>query len=94
MGATIDRFENVPAEPGRYVYRISHTGASSAKLGPCEVCGKPVSDVHIQVEGVTFALDDLDGDIGRAGDMAVTHHGCRDLFGHEACLRAARRGVA
>ena len=42
---TIDRFENVPNKPDRYVYRIATTGHSSTRLGPCEVCSEHVTEV-------------------------------------------------
>lgn len=78
----IERFVNVPQEPDRYVYRIKSTENSSTKFGPCEICGKACSEVFYQVEGKTFDLD---------GQIAITYHECKNLFGHEACLIGARR---
>ncbi len=78
----IDRFEDVPNEPGRYVYRIKSTGHSSARLGGCEVCGEHVTEVFLQVEGLTFDND---------GELAITYADCRDLFGHRGCLLEGRK---
>jgi hypothetical protein len=85
----ITRFRNVPREPGKYVYRIKSTGHSSMRYGPCEVCKKGCSEVFYQVEGLTYCTDELD-DCG-PGKICVTYHECRNLFGHEDCLRGARR---
>lgn len=85
----ISRFVNVPQEPGKYVYRIKSTGNSSAKFGPCEVCGKHCPEVFYQVEGQTFLTDELD-ECG-AGKICITYHECRNFFGHEECLIGARR---
>ena len=75
-------FGSLPNHPGAYVYRIRSTGSSSAKFGPCEVCGKHVSETFIQTEGITYE---------NGGRIAVTHHECITLFGHEECLIAKRR---
>lgn len=82
--SAIDRFENVPSEPDRYVYRIKSTGHSSTRLGPCEVCDVHASEVFLQVEGLTFDND---------GELAVTHYECTDLFGHRNCLIESRRSA-
>lgn len=66
-------------EIGRYVYRIRALRDSSAKFGPCEICGGHVTQIHYQVEGRVY----------EAGE--VTHHECKNLFGHERCLIEARR---
>lgn len=77
------RFEgNPPTRPGVYVYRIRATGGNSDRYGPCEVCDKHVSETHIQTEGVSFEHD---------GQIMITHHECRILFGHRECLMGARR---
>lgn len=78
----IEKFVDVPQEPDHYVYRIKSTRNSSAKFGPCEVCGKACSEVFHQVEGRTFDLD---------GRIAITYHECKNRFGHEECLRGKRR---
>lgn len=81
--SAFDRFEAKPDRPGVYVYRIKNTGGSSARFGPCEVCGKPCSEVFYQVEGLTFS--------DAVTQLGVTYMGCRSLFGHKECLRKARR---
>lgn len=48
---------------------------SSAKYGPCEVCGEHASDVQHQIEKRKYS-------------GGWTHHDCTDLFGHEACLQS------
>lgn len=73
----------IPDRVGVYVYRIRNTGASSAKFGPCEVCGKHVSEVFMQAEGVSY----LDPEWG----IQITEHECGTLFGHEKCLSDSRR---
>lgn len=66
-----------------YQYRLSSTGHSSERYGPCEICKLHCSEVFIQAEARTFMSD---------GKPAWTHHECTTLFGHEACLINARRG--
>ncbi len=68
---------------GAYRYRIKNTGFSSQRYGPCEVCRKPVSEVHYQVEEQECAID--------GEDPFWTTHDCTNLFGHESCLLNARR---
>lgn len=85
----ISRFEDVPNEPDRYVYRIKNLGAGSARYGPCEVCGRPASETSIQVEGRTYLTDAFDDE--GPGKIAITYHECETLWGHEECLRGARR---
>jgi hypothetical protein len=70
-----------PSSP--YRYRISSRGASSAKFGPCEVCGRDVSDVHLQVEGEITPAS--------ASQHEFTAMTGRDLFGHRECLISQRR---
>lgn len=82
-------FEHVPNAPDRYVYRIKTTRRSSQELGPCEICGKHAPEMFYQVEGLTYITDHLD-DCG-PGKIRVTHAGTQNLFGHEMCLRNARR---
>jgi len=65
-------------EQGDYKYVLCHSGGSSAKFGPCEVCGKYVSDVFHQLEE-------------RKYKGGYTKDGCVSPFGHEACLRKQRR---
>lgn len=83
---TIDRMVLPDGRPARdtapvgaYVYRIKSTGDSSAKFGPCELCGKHVSEVFLQTEGRIFEPNQ------------VTHYKCKDWFGHESCLISQRR---
>lgn len=59
-------------------YRLSSTGGSSAKFGPCEVCGGHATEVFQQVEE-------------RAYSGGWTQHECRRLFGHETCLTVQRK---
>ena len=66
---------------GSLRYRIKSTNRGSSSLGPCEVCGKHADTVHLQVQQRRYEYD---------GDVGWSHHGCKDLFGHEACLLAAR----
>lgn len=68
------------APVGTYVYRIKSTGNSSARFGPCEVCGKHVSEVFIQTEGKIYQPKEM------------TYYQCnKSLFGHEVCLIQQRR---
>jgi hypothetical protein len=67
---------------GAHRYRMRSTGYSSARFGPCEVCGEWASDVFLQNE------EQL---VRAKRDPYWTVSGCRSLFGHEGCLRAARR---
>ena len=75
---TIDGISAASAPVGRYVYRITNTGASSAKFGHCEVCGRHVSEVWHLVEGRIYAPD------------AMTYHKCRSVWGHRDCLEAQK----
>lgn len=94
-------FEHVPSSPGVYVYRIQRTGYSSARYGSCEVCGKPCSEVFYQVEGRAYELEHGTPEeiaetnwtlaVNREGRVCVTYAGCKNLFGHEECLRGVRR---
>ena len=84
----ISRFENVPNEPDKYIYRIKSTRRSSADLGPCEICRKHCSEVFHQVEGKTYLTDALDE---VPGQIEMTYHECKNYFGHEECLRRSRR---
>lgn len=63
-----------------HTYRIRSAEASSQKYGPCEVCGAPCSDVHLQ-----SAWE-------KVPDTArpfVTAAGVK--FGHASCLALVRR---
>lgn len=77
------QFEEPFTEAGQYRYRMRNTGHSSTKFGPCEICGNHVAEVFYQVEGTCYAEDD--------GSLYPTYAGCRSLFGHETCLKNARR---
>lgn len=79
----------------RYRYRLASTGHSSAKFGPCEVCGQHASEVCIQTEEKAFQPL-VEGDPPEVWEkcpdgIAWSHNGT--LFGHEACLVAARKEV-
>jgi hypothetical protein len=78
----INRFNIEGKQQGDYVYRIRNTGESSAKLGNCERCQKPASEVFHQVEGKLF---------DNFGALAVTYHDTTSLFGHADCLTSSRR---
>jgi hypothetical protein len=58
-------------------YTLTSTGASSAKYGNCEVCGKPVSEVFQQTEEKRY-------------ENGWTRQGCHYLFGHKECLETKR----
>jgi len=81
----IDRFNLAGDEKvGDFVYRIKSTGRSSHELGPCVVCAKHASDVHMQVEGKLYQ----DPDHG----LSVTYDtDCISRFGHEECLKSVRK---
>ncbi|MCL4296270.1 MAG: hypothetical protein KJ077_11100 [Anaerolineae bacterium] len=63
-----------------YRYRLSSTGNSSAKYGPCEVCGKHASEVFSQSEEREYEPGQWTG------------LGCHSYFGHKECLEGKRRG--
>jgi len=65
-------------------YRISSTGESSAKFGPCEVCGCWCPEVHHQAAARRY----VDAD----GTPYFSHTG--NDFGHEACLLSRRETPA
>lgn len=58
--------------------KVNSLGDSSAKYGPCEVCGKPVSEV--------FAVKLLKHHIMEDGSVILPSDGM--LFGHDECLQA------
>jgi hypothetical protein len=80
-------FEPIPA----FTYRLRNTGHSSARFGPCEVCGKPVSEVFIQTEFQAMQVDERDeAHLRRAVERGEGfHNGC--TFGHEACLESIQK---
>jgi hypothetical protein len=67
-----------PENRPMYRYRLSSTGGSSAKYGPCEVCGQHATEVFQQTEEQAY-------------EEGWTQHECQRLFGHEDCLLAKRR---
>jgi hypothetical protein len=74
-----------PAVDGsEYTYRLSDTRYSSERYGVCEVCGEHASDVWYQVEGRLFHSR-------KHGGVQITHHECRNAFGHKTCLESIRR---
>ena len=76
---TICNTEKPAGVPGpTYRYRLTNTGHSSARFGPCEVCGLHVSEVYIQIEQREF-------------ESGWTGYECFSYFGHEACLRGKQR---
>ena len=57
----------------RILYKLIPMNASSAKYGPCEICGKPTSDVyHLSV---SYQMSDH-----------TAHH--KNIFGCRECLEA------
>lgn len=64
-----------------YRYRLSNTGSGSYRYGPCEICGKPASEIHIQIEEQMIIHSD--------GSWSWTHS--RTLFGHRECLLKIQR---
>lgn len=67
-----------------YRYRLSSTGYSSARLGPCEICGKHASEVFIQAEQKRYRRHD--------GTLSWTYADCIDsCFGHKECLENQQR---
>lgn len=64
-----------------YRYRLSSTGASSDKFGPCEICGKHASEVFLQVEQQKYGEQDNEW----------TEYQCKSYFGHKECLLNQRR---
>lgn len=79
---------------GTYRYRLRSTCHSSEKYGPCECCGKHVTEVCHQTEERAYQLrsDEPIRVLGVTTDMiGWTHFQCSNLFGHEECLVARRR---
>ena len=71
---------------GLPVFRLSNTGAWSAKFGPCECCGKAADTTYYLTEARTFVYD---------GEHHITHHKCGSWFGHRECLAAVtERGAS
>ncbi len=74
-----------------FAYRLKSTGESSAYFGPCEVCGKHVSEVFMQTE--VCYVDEENPINGQNGFMTL--EGCRrTVFGHKDCLTALQRTKA
>lgn len=73
---------NAPT-PGQVTWSISRVGGSSDKYGVCEVCKEHAQDVFRQSATVAF--------VDENGEVQQTFHGAPGkLWGHEACLMAAR----
>jgi hypothetical protein len=73
-----------PPAAGTYRYHVKSTGDSSARYGPCEVCGKHASEVFHQWEERAYDND-------RGEHSGWSRHNCRDLWGHKECLESQRR---
>jgi hypothetical protein len=69
-----------------YRYRLKSTGYSSDKYGKCEVCGKYVSEVFLQVEERYYKFEH-NGQIYEGW----TKNGCKDYFGHKKCLKSVQK---
>ena len=65
---------------GQYRYHLHNSGASSAKFGPCEVCGEHVSEVWFQSEEQKYERPDH--------TQGWTYYKCYDLVGHYECIVA------
>lgn len=78
--------------PGTFRYRLTPTGRSSERYGPCEVCHQHASEVFHLVEERAYALHGPGLPPEDPHATGWTRSGCQDLFGHEACLLQARRG--
>lgn len=67
-----------------YRYKLTSTGHSSARYGPCEICDTHVSEVFIQTEQRQFSVPGV-VENGWTGYQCFTH------FGHESCLKSKQR---
>ena len=63
----------------KFSYRLVQLGASSAKYGDCEICGKNVSDMYIQTKQHEKKI---------AGKDRIINDSC--TFGHRKCLEQIR----
>ena len=81
-------------------YHISTTGHSSARYGPCEICGEHVSEVFCQREEQTYdaseALQHIkqlksNGTYKFGTPSGWTERGCFSYFGHRSCLEGKQR---
>ena len=83
-----------------YRYRLTSTGYSSHRYGPCEVCGEHASEVFLQLEARRYHFDA--DDLASIDDEALraeikvegwmwTRHNCYSYFGHKLCLIGKRR---
>lgn len=61
------------------MFIIRTTNLSSQALGPCECCGKHVSEVYHLTQSKTFK--------DAKGATKTTYLNCIDKFGHEKCLK-------
>ena len=77
--------ETFPAHPlpGDLRFRLRNTGDSSARLGPCEVCGLHCSEVYLQATLQAYEAPELEGGLGWSYLPGPD-------FGHRACLVASR----
>lgn len=69
----------------KYHYTMISTRDSSAKYGPCEVCGEHCTEVFHQVEQREFIS------VEKPDEISLTYYQCWDYFGHENCLIGKRR---
>lgn len=68
---------------GEPSFRLTSTGGSSSKYGPCEVCSEPVREVWRMTKARTY---------DRPGQsQGETQMG--DLFGHYGCLESKAQKV-
>ena len=64
-----------------YRYTLKNMNESSAKYGPCAICGKHTSEVYHQTEERQTKF------------YKWTTSGCHNLFGHKDCLIQIRHNT-
>ena len=72
---------------GLYRYKIVSLESSSKKYGSCEICGKYVPEVFMQIEERKYTVTFPDGTVKES----YTQHDCKTWFGHYECLLKMRR---
>lgn len=74
---TTVRITKIKTAQNTHVYRLANTGKNTRQLGPCDVCGGHVSEVHLQTEYIWVNDNNHEGGFW-------TNNGC--IFGHLECL--------
>lgn len=75
----LSRKRTAGGESDMLVYRMKSTRSSSDRLGPCEVCDKHCSEVHIQTP-LKWGAD----------PEPFLYHAGPSRFGHKGCLLSIR----